>query len=178
MTKAKPLPPIERLRELLRYDTLTGDLIWLRRENCPNWAWNTKHAGKRAGRIDSGGYLRVGIDGSPYAVHRIVWALHHGEPDPLMEIDHRNHVRTDNRIENLRLTTKNQNQWNQKPRAGTTSRFKGVIWNRRDRRWQAQISFNGVHRNLGYFHDEIEAARAYDAAAWSLMGEHARLNGV
>jgi DNA-binding transcriptional MerR regulator/predicted DNA-binding transcriptional regulator AlpA len=65
-----------------------------------------------------------------------------------------------------------------KMRAGyeTTSRYKGVCWDEDRGKWLAQISKEGVHRHLGRFDDEIDAAEAYDNAARELFGEHAYLN--
>ncbi len=65
-----------------------------------------------------------------------------------------------------------------KMRAGyeTTSKYKGVCWDERRGKWLAQISKEGVHKHLGRFHDEIDAAEAYDNAARELFGEHAFLN--
>ena len=44
------------------------------------------------------------------------------------------------------------------------SRFVGVCWYKRDQKWQAKIKVRGVTQHLGYFHDEADGARAYDAA--------------
>jgi transposase len=57
-----------------------------------------------------------------------------------------------------------------------TSRFKGVFWEWRTKRWRAAIHVARKKRNLGRFHDELAAAQAYDEAARELFGEHARLN--
>lgn len=57
-----------------------------------------------------------------------------------------------------------------------TSKFKGVTWCADREKWLAQIRKGGVHKHLGRFHDEVEAARAYDQAARRLFGIHARLN--
>lgn len=56
-------------------------------------------------------------------------------------------------------------------RAGSSS-YKGVCWHKTQGKWMAYIA----HRHLGYFTDEIAAARAYDAAAHDLFGEYARPN--
>ena len=77
---------------------------------------------------------------------------------------------------NLRNCTNAQNQGNQKKREGTTSRFKGVCWHKRDRKWSARIRKNGHRHNLGYFDDELDAAGAYNVAALELFGEFALLN--
>jgi hypothetical protein len=65
-----------------------------------------------------------------------------------------------------------------KMRAGyeTTSKYKGVCWDEDRGKWLAQINKEGVHKHLGRFDDEIDAAEAYDNAARELFGEHAFLN--
>lgn len=80
-----------------------------------------------------------------------------------------------NRRSNLRAATHAQNIRNGRSRGGT-SQFKGVTWYPPSRRWRAAIMLNGKYNHLGYFADEAEAARAYDAAALRLHGEFARLN--
>ena len=58
----------------------------------------------------------------------------------------------------------------------TTSRFKGVCWDKRRGKWKAYIKKDQVMRNIGMFRDELAAAQAYDEAARELFGEHARTN--
>lgn len=102
-------------------------------------------------------------------------------------VDHRSHDTLDNRKSNLRYATSLQNSHNRKKRRGSKSQFKGVIdtsacpsnknWNL-TRRWAARISANGKRICLGYFACELEAARAYNAAAIKYFGEFAWLNPV
>lgn len=91
-------------------------------------------------------------------------------------VDHKNGDGLDNRRINLRLATQQQNGFNQKPQVGGTSAFKGVAWNKRAKKWMAQIQFNGKHMHIGYFEDELKAATAYDIRARELFGEFAWLN--
>src|SRR5688572_8576908 len=58
----------------------------------------------------------------------------------------------------------------------TSSRFKGVSWIARAKRWVASIEYQGKGRRLGTFTDELAAAAAYDEAARQWYGQHARLN--
>jgi len=98
------------------------------------------------------------------------------QPDSGFEIDHRNHDGLDNRRSNLRVATGGQNQGNQRPQLGRTSRFKGVYFDKRNQKWRAQIMVDGRKRHLGRFTDETNAARAYDAAALTHFGEFALVN--
>ena len=49
----------------------------------------------------------------------------------------------------------------------------GVSWDKKSRKWKAQISHDGKQQHLGSFDDEQEAARAVDTAARRLRGEDA-----
>ena len=94
-----------------------------------------------------------------------------------MVIDHINHDGMDNRNANLRPATYSQNLYHRKKRAGTKhSKYKGVSWNKGRRKWVARIGFEKKKIHLGYFHSEIEAAKAYDAAAKKYHCEFACLN--
>jgi len=80
-----------------------------------------------------------------------------------------------NKRSNLRTCTSTQNTANQRKRKGS-SNFKGVSWYKREQKWRAGIGYKGKDFHLGYFNDELEAAKAYDKAAKDLWGEFANLN--
>lgn len=90
-------------------------------------------------------------------------------------IDHINHNGLDNRKCNLREVTRNQNQFNSRPRIKSSSRFKGV--QRFQNLFRVAISRdNGAFRWSTLVHDETLAARVYDVVASRLFGSHAYLN--
>ena len=97
MTKHKPLPPLERLNELLHYDPQEGVLRW--RVGVGN-----RTAGSVAGSITDRGYLQVGINGIRYKAHRIAYYMGTGI-DPLHhQVDHcPDPTPTNNKLDNLRL---------------------------------------------------------------------------
>jgi hypothetical protein len=91
-------------------------------------------------------------------------------------IDHRNGNGLDNRRENLRHVTHCQNLANSPSRPDSSSRYKGVTFDKKTGRWQAQIAVENKRRWLGRYDTELEAAMAYDLAAREFQGEYARPN--
>ncbi|MGA2323997.1 MAG: HNH endonuclease [Sedimentisphaerales bacterium] len=91
-------------------------------------------------------------------------------------VDHINGESLDNRRANLRLATQSQNSCNKRKRKNTSSQFRGVSFYKPQGVWNAYINVAGKRIQLGYFDSEIEAAKAYDAAARKYHGEFARLN--
>jgi hypothetical protein len=90
-------------------------------------------------------------------------------------VDHINHNGLDNRKANLRLVSREQNVWNtRKHRGKLSSKYKGV--SKRYGKWRAYIGHKGKMQHIGYFDDELAAARAYDGKAKELFGEYACLN--
>lgn len=92
------------------------------------------------------------------------------------QIDHINGNGLDNQKSNLRTATSQQNSFNRRKRSGCSSVYKGVCWSKRAKKWRAYLTKNQKHFSLGYFHNEIDAARAYDRAALTHFGSFARLN--
>ncbi len=92
-------------------------------------------------------------------------------------IDHINGNALDNRRANLRIVTRAQNAKNRsKGSKKCSSVYKGVCWHKYNKKWSAEIKSNHRQIHLGYFDDEIEAAKAYDEAAKKYHGEFACLN--
>lgn len=91
-------------------------------------------------------------------------------------VDHINGNRLDNRRVNLRYATRQQNAWNARAKSEKASRFKGVRLSKSKLRWRACIGVDGKQVGLGSYQSEVDAARAYDAAARKYCGEFAALN--
>ena len=104
-------------------------------------------------------------------MHRVIM----GAPDHLL-VDHIDHDGLNNRKSNLRLCSPDENRYNILPRRRTSSKYKGVRWRKSMKKWTAVVQANKKAYNLGYFNDEIEAAKAYDMRAKRLHRQFAYLN--
>jgi hypothetical protein len=159
---AKPLPSVEHLRQRLRYEPETGKLYWRESASMPTH-WNTRYADTEAFTADFRGYRHGTFDYNRYLAHRVAWALHHGYwPDDTL--DHVNHDRADNRIENLRQVSQSDNMKNMKRHRNNTSGATGVCWYARYQKWIANIKVDGRSLHLGYFADMQDAITARKAA--------------
>lgn len=111
-------------------------------------------------------------------MHRAVFERHGIEIPEGMEIDHRNGDGLDNEKNNLRVASRQQNQMNKNGNKNSSSKYKGVSWNTRNKRWHSSIKIKGEKTYLGCLKDEKEAALAYNKAAIIHFGEFANLNIV
>ncbi len=133
-----------------------------------DYEWLSQYKWRTTG--GSEGYARATIAGKNVFMHRLIM-----NPPAGKVVDHINQNRWDNRRDNLRECTQAENLRNRRSLRGT-SRFKGVHWNARIRKWVATICLNRKLIHLGYFDDEVAAAHAYDEKARELFGPFAYLN--
>jgi hypothetical protein len=156
MRKMQRQLPVDRVRDALDYDHVTGQFVWK----------NTSHnsrvmAGENAGHTcPRHGYVFIGIDRVVYRAHRLAWAHFYGEW-PANQIDHINGDRQDNRIANLREATNAQNAQNMGIKKSNTSGVPGVSWHDRAGKWSAQITIGGKKRHLGLFECRETAHEVY-----------------
>lgn len=105
-------------------------------------------------------------------MHRVIVGAAEGEM-----VDHKDRDGLNNRRENLRPASRLDNARNAiKVRIKKTSRFRGVSFYKKTKRWKAQINLKSGKKSIGYFTDERAAAEAYDAVALANFGEFAVLN--
>lgn len=152
--------PIERLRQLLSYNPETGVITRI------------ASYGRAIEGQEFHEAIHISVDGYHIRANRIAWALHNGMWPPVgYWVDHKNTIKVDNRITNLRLATPTQNQQN---KAGYGAYAKGVTWRDRiGKPWQAKIRVNGERFHLGSFASEEEASKAYQEACLKYHGEFA-----
>lgn len=118
--------------------------------------------GTIAGTSTVHGYRQIRIDGVIYRAHRLAWAYMNGA-FPVHEIDHRNRIRDDNRIANLRDVSAEINRQNQGigSQRNDSAGVIGATLHRRSGLYQAQIKVGGKHHSLGYYKTPEEAHAAY-----------------
>lgn len=119
------------------------------------------------------GYLRFTLpDRSKVRAHQIAWLIVHGEWTP---VDHKDGIRPNIKISNLRKASASQNLMNAGLRSNSTTKIKGVSFCSATRKWRASIMVYGKSINLGRYHSKEEAALAYAEGARKHFGEFARL---
>jgi len=140
-------------------------------ERCMKYKWHvSKHKDCRTlyakgyGGTSNGKYITLSL-------HRFIL-----NPPKNMQTDHINCNGLDNRKANLRIVTSIQNKQNVNKYENNNSKYKGVCWHKRNKKWIAQICHNKKRIYLGLFTSKIEAARTYDKKAKELFGEFAKLN--
>jgi hypothetical protein len=107
-------------------------------------------------------------------LHNEVWYRHCGAVPGGLKVDHIDRNGLNNRLENLRLATPSQNQWNRGPTKDNKTGYKGVSANHNQ--WVAKIRIAGKQVYLGSFASAELAAQAYDEAALKVQGRFAYTN--
>lgn len=168
------------LKELLFYSEDSGEFVWrersinhfddgkggaLRRCNI----WNARYSGKVAGSLNKLGYIVISIFNEPKLAHRLAWVFVYGSDSNC--IDHINHIRSDNRIDNLRSISKNENHWNMNLYKTNKYGISGVYRVRNGNMWMARITKKQKVYHLGTF-DSFDKAAAARKEAEVLHGFH------
>jgi len=164
--KAKPLPPLEELKEFLDYNPDTGIFTWIKKP-C-----RKINVGQQAGTINNNGYIQITFRGFLYLAHRLAYYMYHGV-DPLENlVDHEYGDRTNNKIKHLRLANNSQNSANHiKLRSDNTSGVIGVCWCKTRKKWVAFIKVNYKRKQLGYFINKEDAIKARREAEIKYFGD-------
>lgn len=156
----KPLPPLERVQELLTYEPDTGLLRWRQSLKYARWS---HESGDVAGKPGPDGCLVVWLEKWSWRAHRLIWLLVTGNDPGINEIDHRDGNASHNWWSNLRLATRSEQLANRRRPRNNKSGVKGVM-QRPSGRWSAYITFDGKGRCLGTY-DTFDEAVAVRRAA-------------
>lgn len=150
--------------------TLVDDDVY---EWAQRWLWSGREAPD--GSVYAQGRPR-GVSSKimrPQSLHRLVA----GEQDSRRPVDHENHNTLDNQNRNLRSASISESLANRRKYGkAPSSQYKGVSYSKNREKWEVQINFEGRKMFIGYFNDEVLAARAYDKKAKELHKEFAELN--
>lgn len=159
----------EQVKALFDYDGATGTLIW------KAGPLVKRNKGKIAGTTTKAHHhVRIKVAGQMWMAHRLIYLWHHGHIPAVL--DHADRNPRNNRIQNIRPVTLNQNAWNATKYKTATSKWKGVTKHKQNDKWVAFICTNYVKQYLGSFDSEEDAAMAWNAAALEQQGEFAVLN--
>ena len=134
------------------------------------------------GTSGKGKYTKLGVGDRRGLLHRIIAEVFLNAGKPLtaqQDVDHAEHAdgsHWQDRLINLRICSRSENNWNCRLSSRNTSGFKGVSWSKREGKWQANIQFQGKNQYLGGYHTPEAAASAYDTAAIKHFGDFALTN--
>lgn len=167
MGKRNAPPDLQWLRQVVRYDPDTGEIVRLKSNKGPN-----NRPGRVLGYKTKDGHIEINLSGKKWLAHRLAWYLTYAEWPH--EIDHKNGVASDNRISNLRVATHSQNIANAGSRR--SGMLKGAYrCSDGSGRWFSSIRIAEKNVHLGRFDTPEEAHAAYAKAAAAQFGEFARL---
>ena len=174
MTEPIPLPPLERLNELLEIAPIPKSQIEIQ----SGLIWKVSRGPQRAGSvagsknpnlITPGRFdWQVGIDGRKYTASRVIYFMANGVDPGELEVDHKDQNPMNNNVGNLRLGDDSLQGHNKRPQSNNTSGAVGVCWDKKRRKWKAYLTYEREDFYLGLHTCKIEAARAYNNKAIEL----------
>lgn len=175
MRNIKPLPSHTRLKELLDYDQNSGSLLWKSKvdDGPVNRRWNTLIAGKTAGSLPKKSeYWWISIDDENHLLHRVIFKWMTGR-DPQL-VDHADGNKLNNRWNNLREASENQNRCNSLNRPGKSG-VKGLSQTRQGK-WKGTVYLNRKRYTTPSFVQKQDAINALDILRSNIHGIFAKKN--
>lgn len=151
--KPLKLPEYEVVNSLLNYNPKTGEFTWKKSRGA-------KKAGAKAGYIRDGQYVIIRINNQCCPANRLAYLLMTKEqPDLDKVVDHKNEIKSDNRWDNLELTTVGKNNCSKRePKCYQLNTRNGITW------YQAVFTLDGKSHTCGIYKTPEEASRVGRAA--------------
>lgn len=141
-------------------------------EYLSQWKWHYNKDGYAKRSVKVSGKVKT------VHMHKLVLARKMGQ-EITSKGDHRNRNTLDNTRQNLRPANDHQSSCNAvKNKVKHASKYRGVFQKKGERTFYSTIHAQGKQLYLGSYQSDLEAARAYNAAASKLHGEFAILNEV
>jgi hypothetical protein len=136
-----------------------------------NWCiYRCTFKGKKARTF----YAVAKVDGMAIRMHRLLLGL----SDPKILVDHKDHNGLNNQRDNLRIASAQQNQFNMRPFNSNKTGFKGVSYNKKDKRYAVFLMVSNKNTFFGNFKTPIEAAIKWNEMARQYHGEFAYQNQI
>jgi hypothetical protein len=154
----------ELVKKLFYYDAESGMLLWRNGNGRNVKPW------QQAKALNGNGYFTVKIQGNNYPVHRIIWLYVYGS-FPSQDIDHKNRIRNDNRLCNLRSVSRTDNCQNISIPNHNKSGHIGVSWIKSHNSWTVFVKVNKKNKWLGYYKnldDAVVARKAGESQYYNL----------
>ncbi|EIF7532644.1 HNH endonuclease [Salmonella enterica] len=155
LNKTNMTPPPDELRDHIYYED--GKIYRV-------------DTGARLGYLTKRGYYNYTFKGRTYLLHRLIFWLHKSEWPEF--VDHKNGDHSDNRIDNLRASTRSQNNFNCKPRYSNLTGYTGVV--KQGKKYTAQINYEGNRLNVCGYESPEAAAVARDLLSHWFFKEFTR----
>jgi hypothetical protein len=152
----RELPSQEYLNSILEYKD--GELFWKIDKGAAK-------VGKQTSYINNKGYKIIRIDKVDYLQHRLIWKMLK-EHDPIGHIDHINHDKLDNKIENLRDVSRSENQRNRALNKNNTS-GQNNIYKQKDK---YRVRFK--HNKISKYFNNLEDAVSFRDEKYLELGYH------
>jgi hypothetical protein len=166
MPQYKPMPPLERLNELL-------EIVEIPECKFGKWSglirkvgYGSRQAGSVAGTLQRDSRTqdrvdwRVNVDGARYLASRVIYYMTYCEDPGNLQVDHKDKNSLNNNASNLRLDIdRSIQQVNRSVQRNNTSGVVGVSWYKQTNKWVTHMRIGGKLKNLGYYHCKLKAAR-------------------
>lgn len=145
-----------------------GTAVLIDRKDLPLWSaynWYKNYSGRNF-------YVRAHAKYKVLYLHRSIM-----RPPKNKTVDHINGNTFDNRRCNLRICSNKENvRSSHKYRFKKSSKYRGVSFDKANKKWVASIEVNGKKISIGRFREEKEAAISYNIYALKYFKKFAALN--